>query len=209
MPITGDQGRLARRRARRSLRRAQHGRASTSPRLRRVVRRRSSPTTRRPRSLPSPRSCARRATHASLPSSARPGKTSTKDILGALCSAADADDLGRGEPEQRDRPPAHRLPARAGDAGARHRDGHARARADRGAVRDRAPGCRRRLVDRARASRARRHRRARRRGERRGDRRAARRAVSPSSPPTCRELEPHLGRTDIEIRRFDRDADRG
>ena len=40
------------------------------------------------------------------------GKTSTKDILGALCAAVDTDGLGGGEPEQRDRPAAHRLPAR-------------------------------------------------------------------------------------------------
>ena len=119
------------------------------------------------------------------------------------------DGLGGGEPEQRDRPSAHRLPARAGHGGARHRDGHARARADRRALRDRPSRRRGRHVDRARAPRARRHRRARRRGERRGDRRAARRAASPSCRPMRPELEPHLGRTDIEIRRFDRTAIEG
>ena len=41
------------------------------------------------------------------------GKTSTKDILGALCNAVDTHDLGGGEPEQRDRTAADRLSARA------------------------------------------------------------------------------------------------
>ena len=101
------------------------------------------------------------------------GKTSTKDILGALCGAVGADDLGGGEPEQRDRPAADGLQARARDRDPRHRDGHARARADRRALRDRAARRRARVVDRPGAPRARRHRRAGRRGERRGDRRAA------------------------------------
>ena len=112
------------------------------------------------------------------------GKTSTKDILGALCGAVTPTIWAGGEPEQRDRPAADGVQARAGDRDPRHRDGHARARADRRALRDRAARRRRRLVDRPGAPRARRHRRAGRRGERRGDRRAAAGWASPSSPPT-------------------------
>ena len=96
----------------------------------------------------------------------------------------DADGLGRGEPEQRDRPAADRAAARAGHGRARHRDGHARARADRRALRDRASDRRARHVDRPRAPRARRHRRGRRASERRGDRRRCRRAASRSFLPT-------------------------
>ena len=120
------------------------------------------------------------------------GKTSTKDILGALCAPHAADDLGGQEPEQRDRAAAHRLPARARHRDPRHRDGHARARPDRRALRDRATGRRRRPAHRPRAPRAPRHRRARRRGERRGRSRRFRRAAPRSSRAASPELEPFL-----------------
>ena len=198
--------RLTRRRPRRPLRRAQH---------RRRVRRRGRRAGRR---HARPRRPGGGARCACLP---RPLEERRARRRGRRLDGEDLDeghprralqrrrahDLGRREPEQRDRPPAHRLPARAGDGDPRHRDGHARARPDRGALRDRPAAPRARHLDRPRAPRARRHRRARRRGERRGDRRAAagrhRRRAGATSP----ELEPHLRRTDIEIRRFDR-ADR-
>ena len=101
------------------------------------------------------------------------GKTTTKDILGALLLAARSDDLGREEPEQRDRPAAHGVPARARDGGADHRDGDARARPDRRALHGRATEPRRRAPHRPGAPRAPRHRRARGRSQRRGDRVAA------------------------------------
>ena len=78
------------------------------------------------------------------------------------------------EQEQRARSPAHRSPPRTGDTGARHRDGHAGARTDRGALRGRATDTRARDVDRAGAPRARGGRRRRRPRERRGGRGAAR-----------------------------------
>ena len=104
----------------------------------RGARRRSSRTTRRPRLRRSRRSSARKSAARVVAVVGSTGKTSTKDILGALCSAvtptvwAEAsqnNEIGlpltvcRLEPETR---------------GARDRDGDARARPDRRAVRDRA-----------------------------------------------------------------------
>ena len=118
------------------------------------------------------------------------------------------DGLGGGEPEQRDRPSAHRLPARARHGGARDRDGDARARADRGALRDR-PARRRgrhaRSGPSTSSSSARSSASPRRTPRRSLRSRPAGIAVVPADAP---ELEPHLGRTDIEIRRFDRVAGR-
>ena len=97
--------------------------------------------------------------------------------------AARTDDLGREEPEQRDRAPADRLPLEPDteilitEMGMR----------GLGQIADLCaiarPGDRRRPAHRARAPRAPRQRRAGRRGECRGDRGAARREERPSCPP--------------------------
>ena len=119
------------------------------------------------------------------------GKTSTKDILGALCAPHAPTICGREEPQQRDRAAADRLPARAGDRDPRHRDGHARARPDRGALRDRPARHRRRLAHRPRAPRARSAASSAspRRTRRRSPRFPA--AAPRSSPRSSRELEPY------------------
>ena len=66
------------------------------------------------------------------------GKTSTKDILAALCRPVARDGRRRGRLQQRDRPAADADAHRARHRGRDHRDGHARARPDRRALRDRA-----------------------------------------------------------------------
>ena len=114
------------------------------------------------------------------------GKTSTKDILAALCSPARADGRRRGELQQRARRAAHALPARAGHRGLRRRDGHARARPDRrrsrrsrgrdvGVITNVGP-VHLELVGTVAARRA---------GEGRADRGASRRAASRSCPRTA------------------------
>ena len=59
------------------------------------------------------------------------GKTTTKDILAALCSRHAAHGRLGGELQQRARRAAHALPARARHRGLHRRDGHARPRPDR------------------------------------------------------------------------------
>ena len=98
-------------------------------------------------------------------------KTSTKDILGALCAPARARRSSRrGARTTRSacRSTLCRLERGHRDRG--RRDGHARPRPDRGALRDRAAGHRHRHERRAGAPRAARDGRARRPGEGRADR---------------------------------------
>ncbi len=70
------------------------------------------------------------------------GKTSTKDILAALLSAAAAHGVEPGELQHRDRSAAGRARRAARHRGAGARDGDARCRPDRRADRDRAARCR-------------------------------------------------------------------
>ena len=69
------------------------------------------------------------------------GKTSTKDILAALCATV-AERSGRRSYNAELGVPLSARPARAGDGALHRRDGHAWPRPDRGAVRDRAATCR-------------------------------------------------------------------
>ena len=123
----------------------------------------------------SPAPSATAATRASSASPARSGKTSTKDILAALCGPHAPHRRGRGELQQRARRPADALPPRA-------RHGGLRARARRCAASARSPQlCRHRAAahrrdhgDRPRPPRARRHGRAGRASEGGADRRAPR-----------------------------------
>ncbi len=101
------------------------------------------------------------------------GKTSTKDILFALCAPHAAHDRERGQLQQRARSPVDALPARAGDRDLHQRDGDARTRADRAAGRDGPARHRRDHEHRPCAPRARRDGRERRTREGRADRRPA------------------------------------
>ncbi len=85
------------------------------------------------------------------------GKTTTKDILAALCRPHVAHRRRRVELQQRDRRSAHALPRRAGHRGVRARARDARLRPDRGALRVLAARDRRDHLDRARPSREGRH----------------------------------------------------
>ena len=68
------------------------------------------------------------------------GKTSTKDILAALCAPVARTVAAEAQLQQRDRRPADALPARARHRGLHRGAGDARLRADRRALRDRAAG---------------------------------------------------------------------
>ena len=160
----------------------------------RAARRRSCRATRRRRSHRSRASSGRARTRRSSPVVGSIGKTTTKDALAALCAAVTPTVAAACEPQQRARPAADRPAARARDAGARDRDGHARPRAGRRALRDRAADAGARHLDRAGAPRARRDGRERRPRERRGARRAAgrrcrgrpRRRAAPRAVPASR-----------------------
>ncbi len=101
------------------------------------------------------------------------GKTSTKDILAALCATCREHGRRRGELQQRDRRPADALPPRAGNRGLHPRARDARPRPDRGALPDREARCRARHECRSGASRAGRLTGGRDRGEGRAGRRPA------------------------------------
>ena len=204
----GSRGRPHRRRlagsvSRRPLRRVEHRDAARRrrPRARRrdARPRRSGARARRPRlARPLEEPCARVV---AVVGSA--GKTTTKDVLAALCAPHARTHRRRAEPEQRDRAAAHRLPARARHRDPRHRDGHARARPDRRALRDRATrtssSCR--TSARSTSSSSARSRTSRPRTPRRSP------PFLPGGtavvPARSSHLEPHLTRDDIAYRRFD------
>ena len=188
-------GRLAPRRARRPVRRRRAaGPSSATRRSSAALPRRSSPTG---RSRRSPRSAALvrdRRTPASSASPARPARRRRR--TSSPRSARRARPHGRrgGELQQRDRRPAHALPARARHRGLHPRARHARLRPDRRALPDRAAARRRDHERRARAPRAGRLARGRRSGRRASWSRRSRGRRRPS----CRTEFP-VERDDIEV----------
>ena len=131
-------GRLAAHRRGRPVRRGRRRRRlrRARARARRVGRARPAGRTRRAR-RDRRRPCAAARRPASSAITGSTGKTSTKDILFALCAPHAAHDRERGQLQQRDRSPADALPARGGHRDLHQRDGDARPRADRAAGRDR------------------------------------------------------------------------
>ena len=133
---------------------------------------------RRPGRGPGPAGAARRSTssHATvLALTGSQGKTGTKDFLAQLLAPRRRDDRDRRQPQQRDRRPTDRAPRHPRDPLPRPRDGRARRRPHRRAVRDRPAAGRRRAQRRHRPHRRVRLARGDRAGQGRDRRGAARR----------------------------------